>query len=275
MGTKRIRKVRTEADREQQRRLAQEQRNRHDELMKSWVPLQRGANITLTTRIGSQTVEGWFKRTFVRLSRMLYRIHTFPLQQIAPSVIGRIEKEVLASIAKTEAMLSRELARCEETLERLGAKKAFYSKHFELEIIVSTKTAMTLHAIYQRADELFLCIESLDFAGVLTAAERERQIGAIHAAIFGLSQSIERFHAGVFVRIARATPDVAEVDAAAAAQSGNAVDRVANVAIAEPDSPPEGNDVVLQANAEEEQSGPDPKPLSVREWRGIPSLDLE
>jgi len=32
-------------------------------------------------------------------------------------------------------------------LERLGAKKAFYAKHFELEIIVSTKTAMALHRV--------------------------------------------------------------------------------------------------------------------------------
>ena len=231
---KKNRKVRTEEERALQRQVAQSQRLRHEELLRTWMPTQRGANITLRTRIGSQTVEGWFKRTFVRLSRMLYRIHTFPLQSIAPAVIARIEKEVLAAIVKTEEAISQQIGQCEEMFERLGAQKAFYSKHFELEIIVSTKTAMALHAIYHRADELFLCIESLDFAGVLTDSQRQKQIGGIHAAIFGLAQSIERFHTGVYVRIAKATPDLAEVDASEAAAEGRAVDLVANEALDPP-----------------------------------------
>lgn len=255
---KKRRGVRTEEERALQRQIAQNQRLRHAELLKTWMPTQRGANITLRTRIGSQTVEGWFKRTFVRLSRMLYRIHTFPLQSIAPAVIARIEKEVLAAILKTEETLSQQIGQCEEMLERLGAQKAFYSKHFELEIIVSTKTAMALHAIYHRADELFLCIESLDFAGVLTDSQRQKQIGGIHAAIFRMAQSIERFHTGVYVRIAKAAPDLAEVDASEAAAEGSAVDLVANEAIetsSRPSPKGEGEDPL-------ENTPLDPKPFN-------------
>jgi site-specific DNA-cytosine methylase len=260
---KKKRKVRTEEERALQRQIAQNQRLRHAELLKTWMPTQRGANITLRTRIGSQTVEGWFKRTFVRLSRMLYRIHTFPLQSIAPAVIALIEKEVLAAILKTEETLSRQIGQCEEMLERLGAQKAFYSKHFELEIIVSTKTAMALHAIYHRADELFLCIESLDFAGVLTDSQRQKQIGGIHAAIFRMAQSIERFHTGVYVRIAKAAPDLAEVDASEAAAEGRAVDLVANEAIETSPRPfPKG-----EGENPLEDMPLDPKPLSAGELR--------
>lgn len=221
---KRWRKVRTEQDRAQQRRVATVQRQRHEELLREWMPSQRGANMALATRIGSQTVEGWFKRTFVRLSRMLYRIHTFPMQQLPPEAIATIEREVLAAIGKAETALSGQLGRCEETLERVGGRRAFYAKHFELEIIVSTKTAMALHAVYHRADELMLLIESLDFAGLLTDAQRRKQIGAMHAAIFGLAQSIERLHRGLYVRVAKAVAEVPEVDAVDAVAAGGPVD---------------------------------------------------
>lgn len=221
---KRRRKVRTEQDRAQQRRVATVQRQRHEELLREWMPSQRGANMALATRIGSQTVEGWFKRTFVRLSRMLYRIHTFPMQQLPPEAIATIEREVLAAIGKAETALSGQLGRCEETLERVGGRRAFYAKHFELEIIVSTKTAMALHAVYHRADELMLLIESLDFAGLLTDAQRRKQIGAMHAAIFGLAQSIERLHRGLYVRVAKAVAEVAEIDAVDAVAAGGPVD---------------------------------------------------
>jgi len=217
-------KVRSDAGREQQRRVATAQRQRHEELIKTWMPTQRGANMTLTTRIGSQTVEGWFKRTFVRLSRMLYRIHTFPMQRLTPEAIARLEKEVLGAIGKAEMAISQQLAQCEGMLERVDGRKAFYAKHFELEVIVSTKTAMALHALYHRADELMLVIESLDFAGILTEAQRRKQIGAIHAAIFGLGQSIERLHRGLYVRAAQAVRDMPEVDAVIAAAAGGPVD---------------------------------------------------
>ena len=218
------RKVRSEADREQQRRVATAQRLRHDELVRTWMPSQRGANMALATRIGSQTVEGWFKRTFVRLSRMLYRIHTFPMHQVAPEAIARLEAEVLGVIGKGEGALSQQAGRCEEMLERVGGRKAFFSKHFELEIIISTKTAMALHAVYHRADEVMLLVESLDFAGILTEQQRRKQIGTIHASIFSLAQSIERLHRGLYVRAAKAFTEVGETDAVAAAAAGGPVD---------------------------------------------------
>ena len=221
---KKVRKVRSDSERAQQRQVARDQRKRHAELVKTWMPVQRGANMTLATRIGSQAVESWFKRTFVRLSRMLYRIHSFPLQHIAPEVIRRIESEITNAIGRTEGKISQLIAHSDRMLERVGARPAYYSKHFELEIVVSTKTAMALHAVYHRADELHLRVESLDFAGLLTEAQRQKHIGAIHAAIFGLAQSIERFHAGLFVRVAQAAPETAEIDAAAAARIGKPVD---------------------------------------------------
>ena len=220
----RSRKVRNEADRLLQRRVAKDQRARHGELVKTFMLNQRGANMKLPTRIGSQTVEGWFKRTYIRLSRMLYRIHTFPLVHIAPDVIRRVEKEVLAAIAATETKISHQLGQCDEMLEKVGASRAFYSKHYELEVIVSTKTAMALHAIYHRADELYLRMESLDFAGLLTDAQRQKQIDTIHYAIFSLAGTIDRFHTGLFVRVAQAIPHTAEVDPLAAAAAGRPVD---------------------------------------------------
>ncbi len=223
-SARRSRKVRTEAERLLQRRVAKDQRARHGELVKTFMLNQRGANMKLSTRIGSQTVEGWFKRTYIRLSRMLYRIHTFPLVHIAPDVIRRVEKEVLAAIAATETKISHQLAQCDEMLEKVGASRAFYSKHYELEVIVSTKTAMALHAIYHRADELYLRMESLDFAGLLTDAQRQKQIGTIHNAIFSLADTIDRFHTGLFVRVAQAIPQTAEVDPVAAAAAGTPVD---------------------------------------------------
>src|ERR1700687_4849384 len=201
---KKVRKVRSDWERGHQRQVARDQRKPHAELVKTWMPVQRGANMTLATRIGSQAVESWFKRTFVRLSRMLYRIHSFPLQHIAPEVIRRIESEITNAIGRTEGKISQLIAHSDRMLE--------------LEIVVSTKTAMALHAVYHRADELHLRVESLDFAGLLTEAQRQKHIGAIHAAIFGLAQSIERFHAGLFVRVAQAAPETAEIDAAAAAR---------------------------------------------------------
>lgn len=223
-NARRSRKVRTEAERLLQRRVAKDQRARHGELVKTFMLNQRGANMKLPTRIGSQTVEGWFKRTYIRLSRMLYRIHTFPLVHIAPDVIRRVEKEVLAAIAATETKISHQLAQCDEMLEKVGASRAFYSKHYELEVIVSTKTAMALHAIYHRADELYLRMESLDFAGLLTDMQRQKQIGTIHNAIFSLADTIDRFHTGLFVRVAQAIPQTAEVDPVAAAAAGTPVD---------------------------------------------------
>ena len=220
----RSRKVRNEADRLLQRRVAKDQRARHGELVKTFMLNQRGANMKLPTRIGSQIVEGWFKRTYIRLSRMLYRIHTFPLVHIAPDVIRRVEKEVLAAIAATETKISHQLGQCDEMLEKVGASRAFYSKHYELEVIVSTKTAMALHAIYHRADELYLRMESLDFAGLLTDAQRQKQIDTIHYAIFSLAGTIDRFHTGLFVRVAQAIPHTAEVDPLAAAAAGRPVD---------------------------------------------------
>src|SRR5260370_39965862 len=111
---------------------------------------------------------------------------------------------------------------------------------------------MALHASYHRADQLFLCIESLEFAGVLTDSQRQKQIGGIHAAIFGLTQSIERFHTGVYVRIAKAAPDLAEVDASEAAAEGRAVDLLANEAIEPWDEPPS-----------------DPRPFSAGRYRRL------
>lgn len=193
--------------RDEQRRAASAQRQRHEELVSNWMPSQRGANVTLTTRIGSQTVEGWFKRTFVRLARMLYRIHTFPTQQVAPEVIGKIDAEVMVAIGRAQTALEQRQVQCEEMLEQLSAQRAFYSKHFELEVIVTTKTAVALHGVYHCADQLMLLVESLDFAGLLTDGQRRKQIGAIHAAIFGLAESIERLHRGLYVRIAKAAAE--------------------------------------------------------------------
>jgi hypothetical protein len=100
---------------------------------------------------------------------------------------------------------------------------------------------------------------------VLTESQRQKQIGGIHAAIFGMAQSIERFHTGVYVRIAKDTPDLAEVDASEAAAEGRAVDLVANEAI-EPSPRPspkeEGEDPL-------EDTPLDPKPFSAGELRRI------
>ena len=74
-------------------------------------------------------------------------------------------------------------------------------------------------------------IESLDFAGILTEAQRRKQIGTIHAAIFGLGQSIERLHRGLYVRAAKLVTELAEVDVVVAVAAGGPVDLDPNTAL--------------------------------------------
>lgn len=215
---------RREAERQHGRQVAKLQRQRSKELLKEFVPNQRGAVMVLQTRLGSTTVEGWFKRKFVLATRQMYRIRRFPLTNISPDVIQRLEREILNAISATEARLSKEIAAFDQMIAKSGSQLAQYHKFYELDIAVSTKGAMGLHAVYQKADELHRRVETADLLGLLDDSNRKKAISKLHGAVFGLVETIDRFHQGLFVRVEQALPDAAEIDSTEAAASGKPVD---------------------------------------------------
>jgi len=222
-----------EHERQMHREVAKGQRARNKELIREFLPNQRGAVMLLDTRLGSITVEGWFKRTYVRATRLLYRIHTFPLKNIGPEYIQEIERNILKTIMKTEAALSADIAKFDAMLLAVTPQLATYQRFYEEKIPVSTKAAMTLHAVYQKADEVHRRIETADLVGVLDDKTRRKAIGNTHRAIFGLITSIERYHTGLYIRVMQSAPEVAEVDASEAIATGKPVDRVEEAPSAE------------------------------------------
>lgn len=234
-----IGKAKLEHERQQHRAIAKSQRQRNKELIKEFLPNQRGAVMLVRIKIGSREVEGWFKRKYVRAARQLYRIHTFPLTNISPEVIQRLEREILNAIAMTESKLSKEIAQYEKLLSSVSAPPAVYQNWYELEMPVSTKAAMNLCSVFQKADELHRLVQNADLVGLLDDKTLKKAIGRIHGAIFGLDETVDRFHSGLYIRVQQATPDSAEVDSSAAVAAGGPIDRVEDApAGAVPPPPP-------------------------------------
>ncbi|MCA2999403.1 MAG: hypothetical protein ING66_13415 [Rhodocyclaceae bacterium] len=209
---KRLRGKELERYNEQRRQRAKAQRQQHNKLAETWMPQQRGAVITLDVNLGSESVESWFKRTYLRHARALQRISTFVPgigTQVTYEMVTAVREAASKAITTETRKLQAISLRLEHAVNSVCTHKAHYINTFKPKqpIYVSTKAAVDLFELYKAADASFLSLKSMEFNGLITTKKYEQESKTIRAAVFYACDSIYRQLTRLYIAAGRPIED--------------------------------------------------------------------
>lgn len=181
----------------QKRERAKAQRKQHNALVEKWMPAQRGAVIVLDVSLGSESVESWFKRTYLRHARALQRINNFPPgndTQVTYDMITAVRTAASKAIADETRKVQAISQRLEHTVNEVCAHKAHYVNAFvpKQPIYISTKAAIELFELYKSADAAFLALKTLELNSLITEKKYGEEARQIRLSVFKACDSIYR-----------------------------------------------------------------------------------